>query len=332
MARLPIPGQDNGTWGDVLNDFLSISHNSDGTLKPSAVSAAGGSSGTPADGSITKAKLVTSVQASLDKADSALQAVTKADIGLGNVDDTSDSNKPLSTAMQTALNGKTALSVNGAFQATYDLDTTPLTAADVGAYTQAEVDAAIAAALNNVGTTYLGTSMWDVGNFESLSRTAGFSDKSLGSGTLWLQHFYAPRTTQPIVSLGYGTRSTAPSGVTLARMALFTVATNGDVTKVAQTASFTPTGTYADQVNALSTASGFPASYTLQHGQHYAVGLLIVGSDAGNTSGFDIPGAGNKPVIVRRATSQTDISASYTNAQLSDHYEGIYLFGRHAQG
>lgn len=32
--------------------------------------------------------------------------VTKADIGLGNVDNTSDANKPISTAVQTALNGK----------------------------------------------------------------------------------------------------------------------------------------------------------------------------------------------------------------------------------
>lgn len=33
MTRLPIPGSDNGTWGDVLNDFLKTSHNTDGTLK-----------------------------------------------------------------------------------------------------------------------------------------------------------------------------------------------------------------------------------------------------------------------------------------------------------
>ncbi|HSX07470.1 MAG TPA: hypothetical protein VLG11_01100 [Candidatus Saccharimonadales bacterium] len=35
MARLPIPGSDNGTWGTVLNDFLAVEHNSDGTLKSS---------------------------------------------------------------------------------------------------------------------------------------------------------------------------------------------------------------------------------------------------------------------------------------------------------
>ena len=33
MARLPEPGADSGVWGDVLNDFLSVEHNSDGSLK-----------------------------------------------------------------------------------------------------------------------------------------------------------------------------------------------------------------------------------------------------------------------------------------------------------
>ena len=35
MARLPTPGGDNNTWGTILNDFLSVEHNSDGTLKTS---------------------------------------------------------------------------------------------------------------------------------------------------------------------------------------------------------------------------------------------------------------------------------------------------------
>lgn len=33
MARLPQPGADQGTWGDVLNDFLSQAHEGDGSLK-----------------------------------------------------------------------------------------------------------------------------------------------------------------------------------------------------------------------------------------------------------------------------------------------------------
>jgi hypothetical protein len=43
--------------------------------------------------------------------DDAIDALTKADVGLGNVDNTSDLNKPVSTAQQTALNGKTDTTV-----------------------------------------------------------------------------------------------------------------------------------------------------------------------------------------------------------------------------
>lgn len=33
MTRLPQPGADDGQWGEILNDFLSQSHNPDGSLK-----------------------------------------------------------------------------------------------------------------------------------------------------------------------------------------------------------------------------------------------------------------------------------------------------------
>jgi hypothetical protein len=46
--RLPTPGSDNGTWGDILNDFLVQSHAADGSLLPAAVSTAASSSGTVA--------------------------------------------------------------------------------------------------------------------------------------------------------------------------------------------------------------------------------------------------------------------------------------------
>jgi len=32
-ARLPTPGGDDGTWGQILNDYLDVEHNTDGTLK-----------------------------------------------------------------------------------------------------------------------------------------------------------------------------------------------------------------------------------------------------------------------------------------------------------
>lgn len=40
MARLPQPGGDDGNWGDILNDYLSQTLNTDGTLKTGVVSEA----------------------------------------------------------------------------------------------------------------------------------------------------------------------------------------------------------------------------------------------------------------------------------------------------
>lgn len=52
MPRLPIPGQDGGTWGNLLNEYLSVSHNSDGTIKSSALPPAPTDGATGATGPI----------------------------------------------------------------------------------------------------------------------------------------------------------------------------------------------------------------------------------------------------------------------------------------
>jgi len=52
MARLPSPGSDDGTWGDILNDFLMQAHNSDGTLKAGSVEAGSLNAGSPNSGQL----------------------------------------------------------------------------------------------------------------------------------------------------------------------------------------------------------------------------------------------------------------------------------------
>lgn len=202
MARLPQPGADSGTWGDILNEFLGTVHKTDGTLKDGSVPAAALASNAVSttaiqNGTITEAKLDATVQAKLNvgaggtvadatttskgivqlagdlagtaaaptvpglagKANTshthaasdiasgtigtarlgsgtansttylrgdgtwatpaggggAVSSVagrtgdvvlTKSDVGLANVDNTSDAGKPISTATQTALNAK----------------------------------------------------------------------------------------------------------------------------------------------------------------------------------------------------------------------------------
>ena len=39
MTRLPTPGSDEGQWGQILNDYLSAAHKTDGTLKANVVTA-----------------------------------------------------------------------------------------------------------------------------------------------------------------------------------------------------------------------------------------------------------------------------------------------------
>jgi hypothetical protein len=57
MARKPQPGSDQGTWGGILNEFLDVAHNIDGSLKAGSVTTA-----TVTDGAITEAKLDTALK------------------------------------------------------------------------------------------------------------------------------------------------------------------------------------------------------------------------------------------------------------------------------
>lgn len=42
MARLPTPGGDDGNWGTLLNQYLEVEHNGDGTHKTEYLPLAGG--------------------------------------------------------------------------------------------------------------------------------------------------------------------------------------------------------------------------------------------------------------------------------------------------
>ncbi len=84
MSRLPTPGSDDGDWGSILNDFLLVSHNADGTLKTGA-------------GSLAASNNLSDVQ-SIPGA--------RTNLGLGNVDNTADADKPISSATQSALDSK----------------------------------------------------------------------------------------------------------------------------------------------------------------------------------------------------------------------------------
>jgi hypothetical protein len=95
MSRLPNPGADPGIWGDILNDFLLSEHQPDGTLRLRS------------DGTFEPA-ISDGTTAQFWRGDKSWQSLDKTAVGLSQVDNTSDANKPVSTAAQTALNARVA--------------------------------------------------------------------------------------------------------------------------------------------------------------------------------------------------------------------------------
>ncbi len=80
MSRLPIPGSDDGTWGDILNTYLEVSLNSDGTLANNTVG-----TNQIQNNAVTNAKLDSSTQSSVTKANSSVQTVNSKTPTSGDV-------------------------------------------------------------------------------------------------------------------------------------------------------------------------------------------------------------------------------------------------------
>jgi hypothetical protein len=190
VARLPKPGKDTGTWGDILNAFLSVAHNDDGTVKDAGVVAA--KYALPDDG-IPETDLSNDVQTKLNTASNGdiaaiaglspnnndiLQrksgawtnrtpaqvktdlALVKADVNLGNVDNTADLDKPISTDTQAALDEKAAWLGTGLHASR------PAASAGAGIWLSTNIDGGTQYYSNGSTWTQLGSGVLDSGGQE----------------------------------------------------------------------------------------------------------------------------------------------------------------------
>lgn len=136
-------------------------------------------------------------------------------------------------------------------------------------------------------------------------------------GTLYLTYFTPlVNLTVSQISMQSGATSLS-SGLTLARMALYTAVANGDATLVARTASDTTLFDTTNEVEtrAFATAGGYPATYDLVAGTRYAVGVLQVGTTPGRIAASLMPigAAVIAPIVAAIKTGQSDIAGNVTS-------------------
>jgi hypothetical protein len=143
------------------------------------------------------------------------------------------------------------------------------------------------------------------------------------SGSLLLSYFTA-RLTETVTTLTVNTAATAAAATpTLCRMAVFSVAANGDLTQV----GITPNDTTLFAAAGTAYPKNLSASFVKIAGQRYALAMLIV-TAAASPSFIGMQwnataGVGAwilaAPTIVGRVTSQTDILSSYTSNQVTQY-------------
>jgi hypothetical protein len=159
MARLPVPGSDDNNWGSILNDYLSVEHNTDGTLKKAgdiatALSTAN-SAQSDADAAQTTANGKVDKSLATTKGDllAASSSSTFARLGVGT-------NGQVLTADSTQTLGVIWKNNSDAFLHTADYGVTANGTTNDAAAFQSAIDAAVAASkplFVQPGTIMIGT-------------------------------------------------------------------------------------------------------------------------------------------------------------------------------
>ena len=169
MARLPVPGSDNGTWGDLLNDFLAVSHDTAGALKPNAVS-----SSNLQDNSVSGTKLQDSSVTS-----------TKLDAGSGSNGQVLTKNNAASGGFEWAAGGGAAdatTTTKGIVQLAGDLSGTATSPTVPGLASKANTSTTISAGTGLTGGGDLSTNRTISANFGTTAGTIAQGNDSRITG------------------------------------------------------------------------------------------------------------------------------------------------------
>ena len=184
----------------------------------------------------------------------------------------------------------------------------PITPASIGAAVQSD----LLGSLGNPATV-----------IDTMPRLLAFSSPSLTSGSMVLG-FFTPLVTRTITQITMCTGgTTAASGLTLARMGIYTYDDSVPTgTLVAATASDTTlfAATSTLYTRSLSTGGSLPSSYTLTAGSRYAIAVLCVGTTMPQIVGQ----ASNSATVLAQTqrisgqrTSQSDLPTGITTLSIA---------------
>jgi hypothetical protein len=159
---------------------------------------------------------------------------------------------------------------------------------------------------------------------ETVPRLFSTGSPQPGTGQLILTYFTA-RRTETVNNINTLVLGTAAAGTTLARMGVYSVASNGDLTLVASTANDTTlwNTTFSGASRALT------APLNKVAGQRYAFATLFVGTTAPKFSGvLAVNGItlGKSPRLAGSVASQTDLPSTITSATVSNS-QGTVIYG-----
>lgn len=151
-----------------------------------------------------------------------------------------------------------------------------------------------------------------------ISRVNSVNNFTITPGTVFFTCF-TPSASLTVSQLSVATGSgAAMSGATLVRLGLYVFNdSTATATLVAQTANDTSIFASSNTLytRSFSATGGYPATYALQAGQRYAIGIIVVTYNTGN--GPTVAGANTNgfvtnmlPYMARQKLTQTDLPAS----------------------
>lgn len=167
---------------------------------------------------------------------------------------------------------------------------------------------------------------WAVDNLRAMYLTSGEevrprsliagTETDVSAGYVHLSYWMA-RKTETINNLQTHSGSVASSGLTLAKMGVYSVAGNGDLTKVTECAS--DTGLWGSTFTSYTRAT--TGAWAKVAGQRYAFAVIATGTTMPRVGGVTISSiSASAPRELGAVTGQTDLPASISSASVSSDY------------